>query len=99
MLLFFVTDIFKKYMKFYSIKLWINFFFAVVQQTKSDLGLLIVEVSRTHTIRHTQPVGLFWTNDQLNAEAATFTTHNKHKTRTPMPSKGFEPMIPAIKQP
>ena len=31
-------------------------------------------------------------SDQLVAEAATYTTHNKRK----MPSAGFEPAIPAI---
>ena len=31
--------------------------------------------------------------DQLVAEAATCTTHNKHKRRTSMPSAGFEPAI------
>ena len=32
------------------------------------------------------------------AQSATYTTHNKHETRTSMPSAGFEPMIPAIKR-
>jgi hypothetical protein len=38
-------------------------------------------------------------SDQFVAEAATYTTHNKHKRRTYMPSAGFEPAIPAIKRP
>jgi hypothetical protein len=38
-------------------------------------------------------------NDQLVAEDATYTTHNKHKRRTSMPSTGFEPAIPAIQWP
>jgi hypothetical protein len=37
-------------------------------------------------------------SDQLVAEAATYTTHNKHKRRTYMPSEGFEPAIPAIER-
>jgi hypothetical protein len=38
-------------------------------------------------------------SNQLVAEAATYTTHNKHKRRTSMPSEGFKPAIPAIEQP
>jgi hypothetical protein len=36
-------------------------------------------------------------NDQLVTETTTYTTH-KHKRRTSMPSAGFQPVIPAIKQ-
>jgi hypothetical protein len=38
-------------------------------------------------------------SDQLVAEAATYTTHNKHKRRISIPSRGFEPAIPAIERP
>jgi hypothetical protein len=38
-------------------------------------------------------------SDQLVAEAATYTTHNKHKRRTSMPSASFEPAIPSIERP
>jgi hypothetical protein len=51
----------------------------------------------THT--HTQPVGLLCTSDRPVAEAATYTTHNKHKRRTSMPSAEFEPVTPGIKRP
>ena len=37
------------------------------------------EVSRSHTVRHTQPVGL-WTSDQFVEESANYKTLNKHKT-------------------
>ena len=57
------------------------------------------EVSRSHTIRHTHPVGPLWTRDQLVAKASTYTTQNKHKRRTAMPSSEFEPLIPTIKWP
>ena len=43
-------------------------------------------------------MGLLCTSDQHVAEAATYTTHSKHKRRTSMPSVGFEPAIPAIKR-
>jgi hypothetical protein len=37
--------------------------------------------------------------DQPVAEAATYTTHNKHKRRTTsMPSVGFEPRIPVVER-
>ena len=44
------------------------------------------------------PVELPCTGDQLVTEAATYTTHNKDKERIFMPSVGFEPVIPVIKQ-
>jgi len=51
--------------------------FFVVPQYNSGLSRLILEVSGSHTIRHkhTQPVGLLWTSDQLVEEAATYTTN------------------------
>ena len=66
------------------------------------LGRLIVEASRqnaiTHTHAHTHTVGLLLTSDQLVTEAATYTTQNKHKRRTSMPSARFYPTITAMKQ-
>jgi hypothetical protein len=44
------------------------------------------------------PVQPLWTSDQLVAETATYTTHNKHKKRASMPSARFEPAIPAIQR-
>jgi hypothetical protein len=44
-------------------------------------------------------LGLLWTIDQLVAEAATYTTHNKYKRQTFMPSAVFETAIPAIERP
>jgi len=41
-------------------------------------------------------VGFLSTSDQLVAEAADYTTHNKHKRRKSMPSAGFEPSMSAI---
>ena len=71
----------------------------MAQQTNPGLGRFVLEVSISHTIGHTHTPGRFLrTSDRLVAEAATYTTHNKHKGRTSMPSAGFEPTIPAIKQ-
>ena len=53
-----------------------------MQQSNSalgHLGHLIVEVSRSHTIRHTHLVALLWISDQLVAGAIAYTTHNKHE--------------------
>jgi hypothetical protein len=44
--------------------------------TQLGLGRLVVEFSRWHRIRHTQPVGLLSTSDQLVAETTTYTTHD-----------------------
>jgi hypothetical protein len=38
-------------------------------------------------------------SDELVPEVTTYTEHNKHKRLTSMPSTGFEPMIPEIKEP
>ena len=54
--------------------------------------LLLSEVSMPHTIRHTHThththiVRIFLTIDQTLNEAVTYTTHNKHKRRTTIPS-------------
>ena len=34
--------------------------------------------------------------DQIVAQTATYTTHNKHKRQTSMSLAGFEPAIPGI---
>jgi hypothetical protein len=75
-----------------------HLFCYVAQQAKLGPGRLTVEVSRSHTIVHTHPVGLLCTSDQLVAEAATYTTHNKHKRWTSMPSGGIEPVIQEMKR-
>ena len=41
-----------------------------------------------HTQTHTHTVGLLWMNDQSIAEAATYTTHNKHARRIFMAVSG-----------
>ena len=53
------------------------------------------------TIRrtHTHPVRMLWTSDQQVAEAATYTTHKKHRRRTSVPSVEFETVVPEIKRP
>ena len=71
-----------------------DIFFFRVAAAQIGPGRLIFEVSRSHTIK-TRLVELPWTSDQHVAEAATYTTHSKHKRRTSMPSAGFEPRDPS----
>jgi hypothetical protein len=65
-----------------------SFISPAMQQSNYGLGRLIVEVPRSHIIRHThththiQPVRFIWTTDRLFAEASTYTTHKKHEERT-----------------
>jgi len=75
------------------------FCFSVAQQRYWNVGWLTVEVSRPHTIRHTQPAGLLWMSDQPIARVATYTSHNNQKRRTPMPPTGLAATIPAVKMP
>jgi hypothetical protein len=72
--------------------------FSLVQQSNSGLGHLIVEVSRSHTIRHTHWVGLLWMINQLIAQTDTYTVHSMHKRRTIMLSVAFRVAIPAMKK-
>ena len=58
-----------------------NHFVHVAQQPNWGVGRLIVDVSRSLTVRRTHPVGLLRTSDQLVAQAAAYSTH-KHKRRT-----------------
>jgi hypothetical protein len=86
-------------------------FFSAAEHPKSGLDRLIVHVSRSHTIRHTNTntntnthththtLRLFWTSDRLVTGNATYTTQNKHRIRTSMPSAGYEFSIPAIERP
>jgi len=72
--------------------------FSVSQQHYSGQGPLFIEVSTSHTIRHTYQLGLLLWNEHPVSEAATYTTLNKHKRRTSLASAWFEPTIPAMKR-
>jgi len=56
------------------------------------------EVSKSHTVWHIHRVGPLRAIDHNVAEVATYTTCNKHKRRSSMPSAGFEPAIPSTKR-
>ena len=50
-------------------------------------------------LAHTQLYTHTWhESSELVAEAATYTTHDKHKRRTIVPLGGFEPSISSIKR-
>ena len=51
------------------------------------LGLLHVEVSRSHFLR------LLWTSDRPFAENSVFPDNTQHSQETSMPPTGFEPAI------
>jgi hypothetical protein len=70
----------------------------MAQQPLVGQGLLKIEASQSHSDT-SHSVGLLWTSDQPNAETSTCTSHNIHKRQTSMPGGGFEPAIPAGKQP
>jgi len=72
--------------------------FSLAQQSYEGLGRPFNDVSRSYTIRHTHPLGLLSTSDQLIAETTTYKTHNKHKRQISIPLAEFEQVIPVIKQ-
>ena len=62
---------------------------SVTQEPSSGLGHLIVEDSRSHTIRNTRLIRLLWTNERIVAWAALHTakTSDKH----PCPHRDSNP--------
>jgi len=60
----------------------------MTQQANPGLGRLPVQVSRSHTMRHTQ--GL--TSRQLVAEAAAWTTHNNTSDEHLFPQLDSNPL-------
>jgi hypothetical protein len=62
----------------FNVLIKLPFFCTVVPQSNTGLGGLIVNISRSVTIRQILQVGLLSTSDQLVSEAATYKTHNKH---------------------
>jgi hypothetical protein len=72
---------------------------SVAQQLISGLGCLIVELTRSHTIRYTHT--RYDSKQVISSSQRPLPTqtNNKHNRRTSMPSAEFEPAIPAIKRP
>ena len=63
------------------------------------LDSLIVEVSRPHTIRHSQSVGHLWMSDQPVAEAATYTTNTREKLLCPQQDLNPQPQLASGRRP
>ena len=72
------------------------FFFCSAKAQHGHRPHLIGEVTKTHI--HTHLLGLLWIGDQLVSETATYMTLNTRERPTPIPSWGFQPMVPAFKQ-
>jgi len=75
---------------------------SVALQLRSGLGRVTVEVSKSHTIRHTHTRAR--ASAPLDEGSARrrdlyLTTHNTHKRHTSTPLMGSEPAIPASKRP
>jgi hypothetical protein len=72
-------------------------------QSKSGLVRFSVEICRSHTVRHTQLVGLLWTSDRLVAEAVNYATHTHTHTHTKQQKNihdisGIRPAVSAIER-
>ena len=75
------------------------FFCTTAQQPLVIQGLLIVEASRSHSVRHTT-VGRTPLNEWLAHRRDLYlTTQNTHKRQISMPIPGLEPAIPANERP
>jgi len=76
--------------------------FPIVRQSKLGLGQFIIEVSRSHTVRHTLARARARGRTPLIELSARrtdlyLTTHNKHKRQTSMPPVGFKHAIPSTR--
>ena len=77
----------------------VYFFFWGGEQPSIGRGLLIHEVSRSHSDTPNS-VGTLWTSDQLVAETSTWQhTQNTHNKETSISPVGFEPTISTGKRP
>jgi hypothetical protein len=76
-----------------------KFFFPMAQQLYSGVGRLNVEVSRSHTIRHTSLGRTSLEERSARRRDLYLTTHKIHKRKTSMPPTGFETVIPASELP
>jgi hypothetical protein len=73
-------------------------FFPMAQQLPVDQGLLIVEASRSHSVRHSTLGKSPLDEGSARLRDLYLTTHITHKRQTSMPQAGFEPAIPVRKR-
>jgi len=71
----------------------------MAQQPIVCYGLLTVEASRLHSVRHTTLGRTSLDEWWVQRRDPYLTTHNTHKRKTLMPSAGFEPAILASERP
>jgi hypothetical protein len=71
--------------------------FLLAQQPPVGHGLLIHEVSRSHTTTHQSRQDS--SGRVINSSQRPLTTHNTHHRETSMPTVGFEPTISADERP
>jgi hypothetical protein len=71
----------------------------VAQQAKSGPGRLLLEVSRSHSVRHTTVGRTPLDEGSASRRDLYLTTQTLYKRQTSMPPVGFEPTIPASARP
>jgi hypothetical protein len=71
----------------------------VAQKPYSDLGRLIVEVSRSHTVRYTTLGRTSLDEGSARRWDLYLTTRDIHKRQISMPPVGFDPALPASERP
>jgi hypothetical protein len=71
----------------------------MAQQPLVGQGLLIIEASRSHSLRHTTLGRTPLDEWSARRRDLYLTTHNTHKRQTSMPPTGFEPTILASERP
>ena len=71
--------------------------FFLAQQLTLGLAHLIVEVSRSHTLRHTPTPSSTTLNEGSAHSRGELTQHMTDMRQTSMPSAGFKPAVSAMK--
>ena len=83
-----------------GLKLWFFFNFSpMALRPNADHGLLILEVSRSHTTTHHIRGRTRSEKRSAPRRDLFLTTHNTHNRKTTMPPAGFEPIISAGERP
>jgi len=80
----------------HQIKFMVNIFLWSCSPARTQAAPLVWLLDHTQT--YTQLVGILWTSDQLVAENANHTTHNKNQRQTTVHTAGFKTIFPAIKR-
>ena len=73
--------------------------YSMAQQPLLGQGLLIIEVSWSHSVRHSTFSTTLLDEWPARRRDLYLTTHNNHKRQTSMFPAGFEPAVPASERP